>query len=239
MTVLTLSAEAVSSLLLSRYGLRTRHVELLDAEEATVCRVSVPGRMLAVRVMGGDVAVNQWHGEVLAALGGSGLPVPVLVRDLSGSVTSMAGPDVQMQVTSWLPGLPLASLPAVSLRDLLLDVGRMAARLSAALAAVPAPHYPVTHIWELSQSASSIRTALASVSDRRTVALAGAALARFAAEVEPFAGDLPRAVVHHDLHDSNLLTSVDSAGRRYLSGILDFGDTVYGLRVAELAVAAA
>lgn len=64
-------------------------------------------------------------------------------------------------------------------------------------------------------------------------------LSRFSREVLPQLDSLPRAVVHHDLHDANLLTSADADGRRYVSGILDFGDTVHGVRVAELAVAAA
>lgn len=234
--MLTLDAESVGGLLLSRYGLRAVDVEFLGAEEATVCRVTTPaGDQFAVKVMAND-PVNRWHRSILAQAGGRGLPVPSVLRDLSGEVTSDAG-DVQLQVTRWLPGVPYADVTMD--RDLLSDIGRTAARLRLAMSGAAPPPVPVTHMWELSRTESSIRAALESVSDRETISLARAALTRFSREVLPYLESLPRAVVHHDLHDSNLLTSVDAGGRRYVSGILDFGDTVYGVRVAELAVAAA
>lgn len=238
MTVLTLGAESVSSLLLSRYGLRAVDIEFLGAEEATVCRVTTSaGEQLAVKIMAGsNAAVDRWHGSILARVGELGLPVPVVVRDLTGAVTSEAG-DVQVQVTRWLHGVPCSDVPVGP--DLLFDIGRTAARLRLAMAGVTPPPVPVTHMWELSRTEASIRMALESVSDKETISLARAALTRFSREVLPHLDALPRAVVHHDLHDANLLTSVDEGGRRYVSGILDFGDAVYGVRVAELAVAAA
>jgi hydroxylysine kinase len=67
--------------------------------------------------------------------------------------------------------------------------------------------------------------------------LVGRAADAFAADVTPVLASLPRAVVHHDLHEANLLVgSVD--GQQRIVGVIDFGDMVWGLRAAELAVAA-
>lgn len=242
MTEVTLRAESVRRLLRARYGLRAARIEPVGAEAATVCRVTTDtGDRLAVKVMAGDAEISRWHGSIMARLGDLGLPVPRVVPDLSGAVTPQAG-DVHMQVTTWLDGQPYAEVTMDP--GLLTDIGRTAARVRLAmsgleLSGLAKPPVPVTHQWELSRSAASVAAALESVSDRRTVSVARAALARFSREVAPHLAELPRGVVHHDLHDSNLLTSCDPAGRRYVSGILDFGDTVPGPRVAELAVAAA
>jgi Ser/Thr protein kinase RdoA (MazF antagonist) len=55
--------------------------------------------------------------------------------------------------------------------------------------------------------------------------------------VLPVLDDLPRQVIHNDFHPGNLL--VDPAGPAYISGILDFGDTVRSARVNDLGVALA
>lgn len=48
---------------------------------------------------------------------------------------------------------------------------------------------------------------------------------------------LPHQVIHNDFHPGNLL--VDAGDPRFVTGILDFGDTVYAPRVQDVAVALA
>jgi hydroxylysine kinase len=112
---------------------------------------------------------------------------------------------------------------------LLRAVGETAARVSVALDGLDPPA-PTCHAWELIRAGDTLRGVVGQVPDRRVAA----ALDVFERDLRPLFDRLPWTIVHHDLHDSNLLVG---AGR--ITGILDFGDLTYGPRLAELAVAAA
>src|SRR5699024_4321780 len=58
-------------------------------------------------------------------------------------------------------------------------------------------------------------------------------------EVAPRIAELPFGVTHQDLHDFNILAETDAEGSTRVTGIVDFNDAVYTVRVAEVAVAAA
>jgi hydroxylysine kinase len=58
-------------------------------------------------------------------------------------------------------------------------------------------------------------------------------LARFQARVEPRLSELPTQMIHNDFNPGNVL--VDPEGSEFVVGILDFGDVVYSLRIADLA----
>ncbi|WP_448640203.1 phosphotransferase [Geodermatophilus sp. URMC 63] len=240
--VLDLAVEQVRALVEERYGLRPRRVERVEGELATICRVEdVAGRVLAVKVVHDEEqqrAVLEWRTAVMTDLAGRGQPVPGIVPDRSGTAVSGAdagGTPVLVVVEEWLTGVPLHA--AAVDRDLLREVGGTAARLSAALATAPPPPPGLTHVWEASRGRRTILQALPDVRDPEVGELAAAAADGFAADVAPHLAELPRAVVHQDLHDANLLVG-RAGGRPRVTGVLDFGDMLTGLRVAELAVAA-
>jgi hydroxylysine kinase len=239
---LDLSVAQVREILREQYGLQPQRIDRIDGELATICRVQDAGRVLAVKVgrdAAGERAALEWRTAVMVHLATRGQPVPGVLPDRSGSVVSTAvadGVPVLVVVEEWLEGSPLFDVDVDE--ALLLDVGGTAARLAAALAAAPAPPpADLTHVWEASRGRSSILEALPRVRDPETRALAGRAADAFAGEVLPHLAGLPRAVVHQDLHDANLLVGPGAGGRRIV-GVLDFGDMLSGLRVAELAVAA-
>jgi hydroxylysine kinase len=238
---LDLAVEDVRLLLRERYGMEPRTVRPVEAELATVCRVEDAGTSYAVKVEragGPELARLQWRTAVVLQLAAQDLPVPAVRPDRDGSALScalLAGAPLGVVVEEWLDGVPLEA--AAVDRPLLLDVGRTAGRLSAALASAPAPPPGLTHVWEASRGRTSILESLPHVRDPETRELAARAADVFAAEVEPRLGALPRAVVHHDLHDANLLVGHKDGAQR-VTGVLDFGDMLAGLRVAELAVAA-
>ncbi|HEU4989036.1 MAG TPA: aminotransferase class III-fold pyridoxal phosphate-dependent enzyme, partial [Gemmatimonadaceae bacterium] len=139
-----------------------------------------------------------------------------------------------------LHGRPLASLGAPT-PALLADYGRVVARLAAALEGFDHPAVHRAFAWDLTH-------ARAAIAERRPL-MAGAELgptidrvvAAFDASTAPVLARLPRTVVHGDLNDYNVLVASDvgaSAGLR-ISGIVDFGDMVHSVAVAELAVAIA
>jgi Ser/Thr protein kinase RdoA (MazF antagonist) len=240
--VLDLAVEQVRALVAERYGLRPRRIERVEGELDTICRIEDDaGRGLAVKVSRDGAerrAALEWRTAVMSRLAGQGQPVPGVVPDRSGSAVSATdaeGTPVLVVVEEWLTGCPLHAAEVD--RDLLHEVGGTAARLSAALAGAPAPPPGLTHVWEASRGARTILEALPDVRDPVVGELAAEAAERFAADVAPHVAGLPRAVVHQDLHDANLLVG-RVGGRPRVTGVLDFGDMLAGLRVAELAVAA-
>jgi hydroxylysine kinase len=62
-------------------------------------------------------------------------------------------------------------------------------------------------------------------------------LTRFHTRVMPRLGELPTQMIHNDFNPGNVL--VDPETEAFVVGILDFGDVVYSLRIADLAVALA
>jgi Ser/Thr protein kinase RdoA (MazF antagonist) len=57
-------------------------------------------------------------------------------------------------------------------------------------------------------------------------------------DVEPLLDSLPRAMVHNDLNDNNILVE-EVDGVQKVAGVLDFNDALYTVRVAEPAIAGA
>lgn len=243
-TGLVLSAAEVKTILAQEYGLLDAEVDLIPSEISTVCRVTLESQVLAFKALPLDLvsaAEVMWQSDVMTAVHERGLPVAKLRPDRSGRGTTQAcvnGRKVLVQLSTWLPGKPLADLEVVG-ENLFTEIGSLAAHLSLVLAEVALPTSPPTHRWELSRSEHTIDEALVAVTDSRTRNLCMRAGELFTRSVKPRLDSLPRAVVHHDLHDSNLLISLDSVGHQHISGVLDFGDLVVGVRVAELAVAAA
>jgi len=240
-TALDLSVEQVRAVLATRYGLDPRQVEPVEGELATICRIDDAGRRLAVKInrdTGDDRAALEWRTSVMQQLATAGQPVPGIVPDLDGngvSGTVVDGTSVLVVVERWLDGLPLFAAGVDE--ETLLDVGTTAARLAGALGSVPPPPSRLTHPWEATRGRESILAALPGVQDDESRSLVSRAADAFADEVEPLLPALPRAVVHHDLHEANLLVG-RVGGQQRVVGVLDFGDMVHGLRVAELAVAA-
>ena len=58
-------------------------------------------------------------------------------------------------------------------------------------------------------------------------------LNRFEAEIKPALNEIPTQMIHNDDNDNNIL--VDENG--VVSGLIDYGDMIYGHRITELAIA--
>lgn len=233
----------IRHILRTGYGLDADHVDVLSGELATVCRVVAHGRsyaLKAVPVQGAEVHHVRWQTDVMQRLSKHGLPVPAVTPDLAGrALYEHVRGDVLVlvQLTEWLSDPPLGEVRVD--RPLLRSVGETAAQVSMGLQGLEPP-VPASHSWELVRTRESVGAVLGEVGDVRVAQLVREALDVFDRRLAPLLPDLPWCVVHHDLHDSNLLVGASPAGgRRYITGILDFGDMVRAPRVAELSVAAA
>lgn len=238
---LSLSPVQAARIIETHYGERAMHLASLHSELSSVYRVELAsGRTVALKLIRYSTGLEQltsWQTVAMEQLHSVGIPVGATLRTVRGELLAIAETSeglVLAHLGEWLDGTPLEAVPATC--TLMRAVGDTGARIALALQEVPRPAIQRSHPWVLTRTLDSIRDALPLVPDRELVALLRQAEARFARTAQPVLATLPHAAVHHDLHDSNLLID---ARRERVNGVLDFGDMVWGPRIAELAVVAA
>ena len=128
------------------------------------------------------------------------------------------------RLLTWLPGTPVAETTGIRPREL----GETLGRLTASLTDFDHPAARRVLAWDVAQLERSRH-----LLDVFPSVEAAEAFRRFSTRVAPVLAYLPRQVVHNDFHPGNVL--VDANGT--VAGILDFGDIVHTVRVADLAVA--
>jgi 4-aminobutyrate aminotransferase-like enzyme/Ser/Thr protein kinase RdoA (MazF antagonist) len=171
--------------------------------------------------------------------------VPRVVASASGApfaeLTDDDGRTHLVWAVSRLPGRLLAHVPY---RDdaLYEDLGRQTGSITAALAGFDHPAVHRDFYWDVAAARAIVAAHRSLIGDDTLGAAVDALTAAFDTHVAPIAGRLPRAVVHGDINDHNVLVEPRGAsaldGWR-VSGIVDFGDMVYSYRVADLAIAIA
>jgi hydroxylysine kinase len=158
------------------------------------------------------------------------LPLQRIVHTTFGGPVHVLPNDRVSWMFEWMPG------------TLLLDVtegppqfealGTALGRLSKSLRTFRTENAVRLSAWDL-QTVARLRKLLEIFPDDSVAE----AISRFVARVEPRRSQLPTQVIHNDFNPGNILVDPDAA--RFVVGILDFGDVVYSLRVADLAVALA
>jgi 4-aminobutyrate aminotransferase-like enzyme/Ser/Thr protein kinase RdoA (MazF antagonist) len=181
------------------------------------------------------------HGAAARARA-AGLPVQRVHRSLDGGDTAIVEGHV-VRLLDWLPGVPLADVRGPS-TELLEDLGRLVGRHARALDGYDHPGAHRDFHWDVARAVHVLgerRTAIAAQADR---ALVDGVLADQLRIVVPVLPRLRTAVVHGDANDRNVLVDAGDASRpgeryRTVCGLLDYGDLVHTVRVAEVAVAGA
>ena len=253
----TVGGEEIIEILRTRFGIHASAVEPVGAESAAVFR-AVDGRdaTFAVKVFWADTPASttlRWHQEVVERVAEAGLPVARPRRSTSGELTVEAESgkrSLLVQVSDWLGGTPLERVPVH--RELLLEIGHVAARLHRCLRLENPPPELGKHPWHITESRTTIEHALtriAILTDQgrlpgvaqevaRLERAADTVFALLTESVAPRLSRLPTAVVHHDLHDSNLLVG-SRTEHTTITGILDFGDMTRSVRISEPVIAGA
>ena len=128
----------------------------------------------------------------------------------------------------WLPGdLLVENAPDDAQLALL---GDALGRLTLALGGFEHPASTRPFAWDVAQLPRLDRLA-----DRFPDDDVNEVFDRFASTVAPRLVNLPHQVVHNDFNPGNVL--VDAKSPQFVTGILDFGDVIATVRVADLAVA--
>jgi 4-aminobutyrate aminotransferase-like enzyme/Ser/Thr protein kinase RdoA (MazF antagonist) len=170
---------------------------------------------------------------------------PHVVRAASGaSLVSIAGRDGMEHFAwaiTWLPGRPFA-LAARRSPALYEDLGRRVGALDAALAAFDSPAIHRDFYWDLANGRSMVSRYRTLVTDAALGCTIDRLIANFDRRTAPLLPSLPRAAIHGDLNDRNVLIGggedPESRGQS-VTGIVDFGDMTHSYRIADLAIAIA
>lgn len=249
--------DEIAEILRARFEIHASAIQAVGAESAAVFRV-IDSRVatFAVKVFWADApssAALRWHQAVVQRVAEAGLPVARPRCSATGELTVEAGTGKRallVQVSDWLNGTPLEHVPRQ--RELLREIGHVAARLHQSLRLESPPPGLGEHAWQITESRTTIERALdriAILTDQGRLPGAANEIARLerAAEtvfallaetVAPRLSRLPTAVVHHDLHDANLLVG-PGTDHTTITGILDFGDMARSIRISEPVIAGA
>jgi 4-aminobutyrate aminotransferase-like enzyme/Ser/Thr protein kinase RdoA (MazF antagonist) len=162
---------------------------------------------------------------------------PRVVPSLEGSaiaqLTSPSGGRHFVRLLTWIPGVPLGSVPDHP-PALLEDLGRKVAELDAALDGFDHAAIHRDLYWDLAKGLPLVRELAPLVEDRVMRALVTATADRIEVRDAARLARLRRAAVHNDPNDYNVLVE-----DRKIVGILDFGDIVHSYAIADLAIAIA
>lgn len=234
----------VARVALDGYGLRVVEQRRLGGEvDQNVWVRTTDGTEFLLKATPGLIdSALRWQQTVLTHLEHTApeLPVPRLVPTRSGDQVMTcvaAGRDFVVRMLTWMPGRMLADLPSVP-DHLLFELGTVAARLTEALVGLPSGSAPSSHHWDIRKAREAVDEALSSVTDEPDRRAVTELMEQFD-RARPLLSDLPTGVVHHDLNDFNVLATTDAPDRWVISGVIDVNDSIFSVRVAELAIAVA
>lgn len=196
-----------------------------------------------IKVSSADIGelTIQWQESLLnAAAADDRVPfrTPRLLPSLDGrthiTIDSRYGTYIA-RIVSWIQG-PLMSEVTGFGPQLLTSLGEASAHLTRALSGVTVPNGIVDHRWLIQRGPEVVDCAVALLRDDGRVKIVRELSRRFNDNVLPRLGQLPWAVIHHDLHDANVILDI---GTQTVRGVIDFNDAVYAPRISDLAIAGA
>jgi 4-aminobutyrate aminotransferase-like enzyme/Ser/Thr protein kinase RdoA (MazF antagonist) len=232
--------------LATTFGVRGRARELTSERDQNFLIDGDDGRVvLKIANAGEDPEFLEAQRAVLGHLATRVEVVPRLIPTTSGAAFAEATDDDARRHLVWaVSHLPGRLLAHVRHRDAALyeDLGRKAGSITEALAGFDHPAAHREFYWDVASARTIVAAHRGTTDDNRLAAVVDRLTAAFDEYVAPTLSTLPRAIVHGDINDHNVL--VEPHGSSLLdgwdvSGIVDFGDMVYSYRVADLAIAVA
>ena len=165
---------------------------------------------------------------ILQHLRGKSLPFATPEVVAAGPLV-IPGATLEVRLHTWVPGRVLDAVNPRSPR-LIADWGTAVAHLHAALRDLAYPAAHRTYRWDMAKVMEGRQSI--GLLDQNRQTLASYFFERLARVDFP---GLPHSICYNDAHELNLL--VDEKGK--ITGIVDYGDTVYTVAVADVAVACA
>ncbi len=233
-----LPLEQVRQLALLHYGVEGDYSPLEGERDQNYRIRASDGRQFVFKISGSsepaDVVEMQVQALCHIAQQDPGLPVPRMISALDGSMICHAhfdGSNHALRMLSWLPGRPYQDWPFPSPQGLH-DVGGFIARLGKALQDFNHPATRHFMPWNMANGLV-FSEQLKDLMPAEMSAWLPACFERLKSIVYPQLEKLRWQVIHQDGHGGNLLRRVESG--EAISGVIDFGDMVYGPLICDLA----
>lgn len=232
--------EEAAQLAKTHYDLTAVAQSLPSERDQNFLLTTKDGRLYILKIAGRTESIEalQLENALMAQLQQSAVAhlVPKLVTAVSQQAISHTvaknGISYLVRLITHLPGKLLAQTKPHSPK-LLYSLGDTFGQLNLALAnfAHPAAHRAFK--WDLKQ-ADFIADYLRFIPDDGRRHLVENALNHFLQHTKPRLDGLRHSIIHNDANDYNILTA-----NQQISGIFDFGDTLYTATICEVAIAAA
>jgi len=141
-----------------------------------------------------------------------------------------------VRVLSFLDGSPLVNHQDRP-RSFVEEIGRTLARFDLALAGFDHPGAHRDLPWDIERTHELGRFA-EHISEAGRREIVERHLERFVSTVAPQLAELEHGFIHNDANDHNLMVRHGRSGEPSLAGLIDFGDSLHTITIAELAIAA-
>ena len=225
-----------ADLLRLTFGVEAAQLDRLDTERDDTFRVRTAAGSYVLKVAHPDddpLYVNmQTAAMSFAAEIEPLLPLQSLALSIEGEVEPViehGGRERVARLLTWRDGIPLGSAPKPDAAQLRI-LGETSGRLTSALSTFDHPAAHREFVWDVGRL-ELVRPLL----DEYPMGETRELFAVYDRVVVPVIRELPQQVIHNDFHLGNIVVQPDSPG--YITGVIDFGDTVHTARVADLAVA--
>jgi hydroxylysine kinase len=238
----TTAVDLIADLCRRAWGIEGAFTRLASASDEVLRIDGADGRRYVLRLTSPRESplVTDFQTRALLHLNdvGGALPVPRLIHTLDDR--PMLRPDwpgtlpPTARLSTWLDGTSLHQTPRSLAQAGALGV--TLARLGQALAGFDHPAAEHELDWDLRRT-GQLAPLLREISAREGRALTERAMQRFQDRVAPRLVSMRRQVIHNDLNPHNVLVSEHLPER--ITGIVDFGDLVKTVLVADVAIAAA
>ena len=238
-SVPSLSSDDARTLLAATWGIEGATVTELPSERDQNFRVSVDGaptHVLKVANATEDPAFLDAQQAVwLHTAAHPGTPNLVSCRDgaATATVPGVDGHEHVALLLTWVDGRPLADR-AHRPSSLLRSLGEALGEMDAVLDGFDHPGAHRTFHWDLQQARAQVDEHRHTIADPAVAEQVDAVVAMWDERVAPAMADLRRSVIHSDANDHNVMTAGDD-----VTGIIDFGDMVHSVTVANVAIAGA
>jgi Ser/Thr protein kinase RdoA (MazF antagonist) len=165
----------------------------------------------------------------IAATSDLDVGTPAVIPTVGGDGWAVLDDGRLAHMYTWVDGTSFSEVGCPA--HLAGEIGVVTGSMVRSLRSIPSWPRPAGFEWEITNAGRVVRERMGSIEDDRRRQIIDLVLDRY--DRIDFS-TLPRQVIHDDLNSENLLVRDDS-----IVGVIDFGDVVESVRIAELAIACA
>ena len=243
----TLSDDEAARLARELYGLEVTVRALPSERDQNFVLISADKRQFVLKVANGleERMMLEAQNAMMQHLARRGVTVcPQVFATLQGKQiveTTIGTQRHFVRLVSFLEGTVMGEVARQS-DELLYDLGQTMGQIDAALLDFDHPALHYAFHWDLARALSEIEEHIEKVADGEMKGLVRQLASQFEQSMTPILPALRQSVIHNDANDYNLiLGSSDDLyeHQQRISGVIDFGDSIYSHTVNELAIAVA